>query len=158
MQSLFKFPIKVYADTSVIGGVFDVEFKRDSVKFFDLVKRNYFKLVISPVVIDEIKPAGSDINAFFNTILSYAEIVSIDNEALDLRQAYINEGILTIESSADALHVALASVNRIPLIVSWNFKHIVNFKKIAFYNAVNLTRGYPSIGIYSPKEVIEYEQ
>ena len=118
MQTLFKLPIKVYVDTSVIGGTFDIEFMKDSIKFFDLVKRNYFKLVISPVVIDEIKPAGSDINDFFNDILSYAEIVSVDDEALDLRQAYINEGILTIESSADALHVALASVNRIPLIVS----------------------------------------
>ena len=154
MQTLFKLPIKVYVDTSVIGGAFDIEFMKDSIKFFDLVKRNYFKLVISPVVIDEIKPAGPDINAFFNNILSYAEIVGVDDEALDLRQAYINEGILTIESSADALHVALASVNRIPLIVSWNFKHIVNVNRIRAYNSTNLKYGYSVIDIRTPLEFI----
>ncbi|APB32726.1 hypothetical protein GlitD10_0415 [Gloeomargarita lithophora Alchichica-D10] len=65
--------------------------------------------------------------------------------------------ILTGKSISDALHVALASVCRCSMIISWNFKHIVNFQKIPLYQAVNAVRGYPKIEIYSPLEVINYE-
>ena len=57
----------------------------------------------------------------------------------------------------DALHVAIATVVKCSLIVSWNFAHIVHFNKIPLYNAVNRKKGYPTIAIYSPREVIEYE-
>ena len=53
--------------------------------------------------------------------------------------------------------MALATVSQSSLIVSWNFKHIVNFQKIPMYNAVNTLNGYREIAIYSPLEVIEYE-
>jgi len=43
------------------------------------------------------------------------------------------------------------------MIVSWNFRHIVHFQRMAQYNLVNLSRGYPQIGIFSPAEVIEDE-
>jgi hypothetical protein len=53
--------------------------------------------------------------------------------------------------------VALATVSQASLIVSWNFRHIVNFNKIPMYNAVNTLHGYNRIAIYSPLEVIEDE-
>jgi hypothetical protein len=59
--------------------------------------------------------------------------------------------------AADALHVALATVARCAMIVSWNFKHIVSFRRIPLYNAVNKTNGYSEIGIFTPQEVIEDE-
>ncbi len=158
MSKIVKFPIRVYVDTSVIGGVFDIEFMKDSKAFFTLVNKRYFKMVISPLVMDEILPAGEKISNFLNDYLALAEIVDVTRESLNLRQSYIKEGILSKDSAADALHVALATVNMVPVIVSWNFKHIVNYKKIPFYNAVNLANGYSSVGIYSPREVIEYEE
>lgn len=54
----------------------------------------------------------------------------------------------------DALHIALATVARVDVLVSWNFKHIVNLRRIHAYNAVNLKRGYPLLEIRSPREVI----
>ena len=74
-----------------------------------------------------------------------------------MQNAYIKEGIVTEKFQPDALHVALATVSDASLIVSWNFKHIVNFQKIPFYNAVNTLKGYEQIAIFSPLEVIEYE-
>src|SRR3989304_5908939 len=64
----------------------------------------------------------------------------------------------SIKYSNDALHVALATVTNCKIIVSWNFKHIVHFKKIPLYNAVNILQGYEQIAIYSPLEVIRYEE
>ena len=43
------------------------------------------------------------------------------------------------------------------MIVSWNFKHIVHYQKIPLYNAVNTLQGYGNIFIYSPLEVMGYE-
>ena len=53
----------------------------------------------------------------------------------------------------DALHVAVATVAGCRVIVSWNFKHLVNFRRIPLYNGVNLTHGYAPIAIHCPLEV-----
>ena len=86
-----------------------------------------------------------------------AEVVKLTEGALQLRQAYLNAGIVTAKSAADALHVALATVAKCRLIVSWNFKHIVNLQKIPLYQGVNLVNGYEEIYLYSPPQVLNYE-
>jgi len=90
-------------------------------------------------------------------MLPLALLTPISDEAINLQQAYIREGIVTKKSLDDALHVALATVSACDLIVSWNFKHIVHFQKIPLFNAVNALNGYNSLMIYSPLEVIENE-
>lgn len=149
--------IKLYADTSVFGGPFDEEFAEASRLFFDQVRQGRFLLIVSAVVQAEIAPAPHDARELFEEMLAYAEIVEPADEALVLRQAYIDEGILPPASADDALHVALATVSECFAIVSWNFKHIVHFRKIPLYNAVNALHGYHAIGIFSPREVIDYE-
>ena len=44
------------------------------------------------------------------------------------------------------------------ILVSWNFKHIVNVDRIKAYNSVNLKMGYAIIDIRSPRELIKYEE
>lgn len=66
--------------------------------------------------------------------------------------------IVTGRYEDDAFHVTIATVINCDLIVSWNFKHIVNFDKIPMYSAVNLLNGYKPIAIYSPLEVVGYEK
>lgn len=149
--------IRVYADTSIFGGIFDDEFKDETIAFFNLIKRGQFQLVTSSVVFREIEPAPEQVRQFFAEMMVYAELVEITPSALQLRQAYIDADIVTEKSMLDALHVALASVSRCSMIVSWNFKHIVHFQKIPLYRAINATQGYAQIDIYSPLEVINYE-
>jgi len=79
-------------------------------------------------------------------------------EIMDLANNYIEENILTEKSLNDAYHIAHATVNRIDILVSWNFRHIVNLNKIRLFNAVNLKLGYPVIDIRSPKELLIYER
>jgi predicted nucleic acid-binding protein len=148
---------RVYVDTSVFGGVFDTEFQRASQDFFDQIKTGQFSLVTSAVVQEEIVPAPQEVEDFFGTMLPYAEIVDITEEALSLRQAYLDAKIVSPKYSNDALHVALATVSGCSIIVSWNFKHIVHYQKIPLYNAVNILHGYNQIAIYSPLEVMKYE-
>ena len=86
--------------------------------------------------------------------LEYSKVLKISSDVLALREAYLQSKILTKKSSNDALHVALASVNKCNVIVSWNFKHIVHFQKIPLYNAINILNGYQSISVNTPSEVI----
>lgn len=74
-----------------------------------------------------------------------------------MADAYIEDNVLGTASLNDAYHIAMATVNQLDVVVSWNFKHIVNFNKIRLFNAVNLKLGYPAIDIRSPKELISYE-
>jgi len=149
--------IKIYADTSIFGGVFDKEFAEPTKRFFEEIDAGYFTLVTSAIVEAEIEPAPEKVRNFFLHYETIAEIVQVTQEAFLLRQQYINSGIITEKSAEDALHVAIATVSQCSLIVSWNFKHIVHFDKIPKYNAVNILNGYGQIGIYSPLEVINYE-
>ncbi|MHC4356901.1 MAG: type II toxin-antitoxin system VapC family toxin [Planctomycetota bacterium] len=149
--------MRIYADTSVFGGVFDVEFEEPSKAFFSEIRAARFVLVSSELVRQEIHAGPQRVQEFFGDILPVVEIAEITAEALKLQEAYTAAGILSERHSTDALHVALATVSRASLIVSWNFKHIVNFQKIPMYNAVNILHGYSEIAIYSPLEVIEHE-
>ena len=54
------------------------------------------------------------------------------------------------------MHIATATVHRADLLVSWNFKHIVNVFRVRGYNAINLRLGYPILNIHSPKEIVRY--
>lgn len=51
------------------------------------------------------------------------------------------------------LHIALATLARVDVLVSWNFRHIVRLDKIRAFNAVNAERGLGDLSIYSPREV-----
>lgn len=74
-------------------------------------------------------------------------------DLLDRDVAYIADAAIGSRMYADALHIALATVARVDVLVSWNFKHIVNLKRIHLYNAVNLKNGYPLLEIRTPREV-----
>ncbi len=149
--------MRIYADTSIFGGVFDIEFSVASSKFFKEVDNGEFELVTSAVVEAEIEPAPKEVKLLFAKYAKCAEVSEVNKYILDLRSQYIAAGIVTAKSLDDALHVAIATVSECDLIVSWNFKHIVHYDKIPKYNAVNVLNGHKKIGIYSPLEIISYE-
>jgi hypothetical protein len=93
------------------------------------------------------------IRAFSQLIHLIEECYCVSRELILLLDA----NIITPKSKDDATYVALASVYRCNMIVSWNFKHIVHFEKISKYNAVNTINGYGYLGIFSPSEVIKYD-
>ena len=150
--------MKVYADTSVFGGVFDEAFAQDSRQFFEDILAGKFNLVVSALIEQEIESAPELVRVYFMRFAASAELAEISPAVLDLRDAYLSAGIVTPKSKDDATHVALATITQCEIIVGWNFKHIVHFQKIPKYNAINTLYGYRSINIYSPSEVISYDE
>lgn len=68
---------------------------------------------------------------------------------------WLSSILLMPKSLEDASHIALATINHVSALVSWNFKHIVNLNRIRLFNAVNLKHGYALIEIRSPIEIID---
>lgn len=149
--------IRAYADTSVYGGVFDEEFSEPSRLFFDQARGRPFQLVVSTLVAEELRAAPQRVRTLFEELRDCAQMVTVDEEAVRVQRAYLQAAVLSSRWRADALHVALATVSQCRLIVSWNFKHIVNFKKIPIYNGVNLALGYGMLSIHTPQEVTALE-
>jgi predicted nucleic acid-binding protein len=146
---------RFYIDTSVIGGVFDTEFEEHSTILFEKIKLGQIKAVVSEITKNELSKARKEIRDFFDSIPDDCiEFIEITQDAVQLADAYIAEKVVGRTNRNDCLHIAVASVNRIDILVSWNFKHIVNIYRIRGYNSVNLRMGYPSLEIRSPKEIV----
>ncbi|MFM9958442.1 MAG: type II toxin-antitoxin system VapC family toxin [Phycisphaerales bacterium] len=153
-----KGPIRVYADTSVYGGVFDAEFEKASKPFFDQVRAGRFTLVVSALIEDELADAPPRVQDLFASMLPIIERALITADAIELQQAYLDAGIVSDRSAEDALHVAVATLSACDQLVSWNYKHIVHVEKGPRYNAVNVLRGLRNLAIHSPAEVIGYAE
>ena len=151
--------LRVYLDTSVIGGCFDEEFEEWSEALMNDFRNGRYLAVVSNVVEKEIEAAPGFVRELFAEVQSFpAEIVQVDEDTLALVEHYIAHRVLSNRFLDDMLHIALATIAEVDVLVSWNFKHIVRLDKIRLFNAVNLEQGYKPLTIYSPREVISYDQ
>ncbi|CAG0977022.1 hypothetical protein MYXO_01634 [Myxococcaceae bacterium] len=151
-------PLRVYVDTSVFGGVHDDEFRAPSERFFAAVRGGVFVVLVSEALVAELASAPAVVQATFDAHRAHMEALATTAEAAALAEAYLAARVVPAASHVDALHVALASVARADAVVSWNFKHLVQLRRIRAFHAVNVLRGYPLIEIRSPLEVIDDEE
>ena len=84
------------------------------------------------------------------------ERVELTEEAIKLSDIYVAEKVVGKTSMEDCRHIALATINKVDVLASWNFKHVVNLDRIKGYNSVNLRMGYQMIEIRSPKDLVYY--
>jgi predicted nucleic acid-binding protein len=148
--------MRIYVDTSVIGGFYDKEFEEVTSQFFKLVDKGKITLVVSELLEAELLRAPVHVrNHLEKYSLKQIEKVELTEEATRLAEYYIEENVVGKTSKSDCQHIAIATLNKVDVLVSWNFKHIVNLKRIRGYNSVNLKLGYMMIEIRTPKEIIE---
>lgn len=151
--------LRIYLDTSVIGGCFDPEFQEWSEALMDDFRRGRYIPVISDVTAKEIEPAPDFVRELYNELLTFSvEVINVEENTLSLVQHYRDRSVLNQRFMNDMLHIALATIAEVDVLVSWNFKHIVRLDKIRLFNSVNLQQGYKLLNIYSPREVISYDQ
>jgi hypothetical protein len=150
--------LHVYVDASVVGGCEDAEFSAGSLALWRRFVSGGFVLVLSQHTLRELQGAPDAVRGHLLDVPQANQIMLGDGPEVDeLADAYLARGVVGPGSRSDALHVALASVGRSDVLVSWNFKHIVNLGRIRLFNAVNLEQGYGLVEIRTPKEIL-YEQ
>ena len=151
--------LRIYTDTSVLGGCEDEEFAEHSLRLVEGFVRGDRVLVLSSLTVQELVAAPATVRQRLAAVPeAHTETLRLDAEARELAEAYLAAGVLTPRMRADAQHIAIATVGRVDVLVSWNFKHMVNLQRIRGYNSVNLRQGYPMIEIRTPREVLSDEQ
>jgi len=149
---------RIYIDTSVLGGYYDVEFEEATRLLFKRIVDKEFDVYFSEVNETELVNAPQRVKEVKELIPADCfHYINVTDEVETLTQLYISEKALGKASENDAYHIALASINRIDCLISWNFKHIVNYDKIKMFNAVNTRFKYPLITICSPLEFTNYD-
>lgn len=147
-------PLRIYTDTSVIGGCFDEEFAEHSNRLLEGVRGGHFQLLISDVVTRELVAAPARVRQTLEALdPGRVEFLTIGQSTVDLVDAYLDADVVGPRWIDDATHVAAASLAKADAIVSWNFKHIVRLDRIKGYNRVNRLHGLPPLTILSPMEV-----
>ena len=149
---------RIYIDTSVIGGYYDDEFEMHTRLLFDRIQNKDFDIYFSEVNETELMLAPQEVQDVKHLIPKDCyKYLELNDETKQLAEMYINEKALGKTSLNDAYHIAIASVNRLDCLISWNFKHIVNFDKIKLFNSINMKLGYPLIDIRTPLEFLKDE-
>ena len=141
-------------DTSVIGGCLEDEFAAGSLALFERSRAGIAKLVISDTTVAELAGAPPDVRMILEDAPAETiEYIRQSERSEALAEAYVRYGAVPRRMLVDAQHIALATLAIVDVLVSWNFKHIVNLDRIRAFNAVNLQHGYPPLEIRSPMEL-----
>ena len=149
---------RIYTDTSVIGGCLDIEFEENSLSLFKAFNAGSAIIVVSNLTLAELEGAPNTVKEVLRKVpKQFVEYVEFIQESSMLAETYMKEGVVSDKCRVDAQHIATATIYRVDVLVSWNFKHIVNLDRIHGYNSVNLRMGYPMLEIRTPREVLKYE-
>lgn len=82
------------------------------------------------------------------------KILPVNLKSANLSDEYLRNKIVPAGYAEDALHIAIASINKIDYLLSWNFEHLVKMKTRDIVNKVNISRHYPQLQIITPAELL----
>jgi hypothetical protein len=140
-----------------VGGYFDEEFKEATIKLFERLIQDEVIFVVSDLLDLELINAPTQVRLLLHSYpADKFQRIELTEEAIKLADTYINEKVVGKTSLEDCRHIALATIHKVDVLASWNFKHIVNLDRIKGYNSVNMRLGYSLIEIRSPKDLINY--
>lgn len=149
--------LKLYLDTTIPNYLFADHYpdrKEITRLLVKAIRNGEYEGYISDVVFRELSEAPEPLlSKMVAEVKDFPRLQSID-VGEELAQIYIKNEIFTLKYIDDARHVAIATLNNMDAVVSWNFGHLVNIQKILKVNAVNESKGYKHMEIVSPQEVI----
>ncbi|MEK7731206.1 MAG: hypothetical protein AAB363_05045 [Planctomycetota bacterium] len=148
--------LRIYLDTSVVSAHVDSR---------DLSRQEHTQLFWSalsefdpytcPITIEELKRTSDARQR--EQLLKLAERLNLlawTQEMEGLAQGYITGGAFSAAMIQDARHVAACVVSGIPVLLSWNFRHLVNRTRRIRVNLVNSQSGYGQVEIVAPPELL----
>jgi len=153
---------KIYLETTMFNFYVDNDrgfAHTDTVKLFEEISAGKYEAFTSTYVTDELENASeTKRNIMMGLLAKYGvKVLAPNNEAVQMANIYVKEGIIPQKYRTDGLHIAIATVNDLDMIISMNFQHIVKRKTKLAVGNINILNGYRAIEIYSPMEVVEDE-
>jgi predicted nucleic acid-binding protein len=153
---------KIYFDTNVFNQLFAddrPDWKEATERLWEFLQKSVHKLFISPVVLEEIDAAQEEKRGrlYEKMALLNPEVLEDTDDVTRLADEYIKEGILSEKWKNDCLHIAYAVFHKCDVIISYNFKHLINPKRLNRINEVNSACGYGMIAILTASDFLELE-
>ncbi len=150
---------RVYVETSALSRYYDDgdPVRRDPTRaFFGRVARRELDAVTSETTVAEVRRSSPDLAVRLEALIAALglPILPESREADELAQAYIGAHIIPADEPEDAVHVALAVLQHVDVIATWNLKHMANFRAITAVNKLNTERGLPHIEILTPEQIL----
>ena len=147
--------LKIYLDTSVISYLDqpDSQEKMEQTrKLWKILQIGKYDVVISDLVLIEINECKEPKRSILKEYLAQINYkrVNITEETEEIANEIIKEGILNPKSFDDCLHIASAIISDCNIIISWNFKHMVNVDTINGVRKITFAKRYNNIDIYAP--------
>jgi len=154
---------QLYIETSVWNFYFadDAPEKKDiTLSFFLRIKNGEYDVFISNIVLDEINRANEHKRTRLSRLIEEVEprLLIVDEQVINLANKYIAEGALPQNKVEDAIHAAVATIYEMDALISWNLKHLSNFKRMEMINGINMKEGYyKRLELITPMEVSDGE-
>jgi len=147
--------VRLYLDTSVVSARVDdrlPERRQATVDFWGRLTE--YEVAISELTLAEIQAtADPALRQEMEASVRGFEVLPVGVESRRLAQEYVRRGVFSPATLDDGVHVAVAVLSRRHVLVSWNFRHLVNRRRRALINEVNILAGFPTIEIVAPPEV-----
>ena len=152
---------KIYLETTMFNYYFDLDrdAHADTVTLFEEIRAGKYEAYTSEYVIDELEETKEE-SKRSNMLALIVEfdiaVLNYSDEAEELADIYINEGVMPTSKRLDSLHISVSTVNNLEYIFSFNFQHINRIKTKTMTGLINVREGYKPVTIAVPAEVIEY--
>ena len=88
--------------------------------------RNQYELLVSESVLRECGAGDHDAAKKRLAVLSDVPLLLITEQALNIAEALVRQGIIPPKAAEDALHIAVATVHGVDYLLTWNCRHIAN--------------------------------
>lgn len=153
--------LRVYVETSVVSyltarpSLDALHMARQSYSQQLWLSQNRYQLFVSDLVLDE---AGEgDVVAAEKRLsaLQGLDMLVVPDAAVDLAESLIRLEAMPAKAYADALHIACASMERMDLIASWNFRHIASIWARQKIRDALIQLGFAAPIIATPEDLME---
>ena len=153
---------RIYLETTMFNFYFDTdrEAHASTVKLFNEIAEGKYEAYTSRTVIEELEKATGEKRDKMLGLIADIGIPILESsvEAERLADLYVEERVVPAKYRNDGLHIAIAAVNKLDIILSMNFQHIVRMKTIRMTTSINLLNGFKAVEIYSPMEVADHDK
>jgi predicted nucleic acid-binding protein len=152
---------KIYLETTLFNYYFDEDRENhpDAVRLFEDIVAGKYEAFTSLYVVDELEKAPSEKRDKMIALIEQYSIsaLALNDEAEQLADTYVEQGIIPLKYRTDGIHIAVAAVNDLDMIISMNFQHIVKRKTKIGTGNINALNGYRAVEICTPMEVNDNE-
>ena len=152
---------RIYLETTLFNYYFDKERENhlDTVRLFEDITAGKYEAFTSDYVVKELENAPKEKSGKMIALIGQygITVLGLSEEAEQLADIYIEQGIIPLKYRTDGVHIAVAAVNDLDMIISLNFQHIVKRKTKVGTGNINALNNYRAVEIFNPMEVVENE-